>query len=100
MSNATSCCCFVLRDRGRGQLSVVTFGGKWPTVRTRPGEFVALPPFQAEQAFERLHEPVVPPSARGFLEGNSRLVQELVEQRMAEMIELGSVVRVQVGQSS
>jgi len=61
---------------------------------------VALPPFQAEQAFERLHEPVLPPSARGFLEGNSRLVQELVEQRMAEMIELGSVVRVQVAQSS
>ena len=27
----------VLRDRGRGQLSVVTFGGKWPTVRTRHG---------------------------------------------------------------
>ena len=63
-------------------------------------EIVALPPLQAEQAFERLHEPVLPPSARGFLEGNSRLVQELVEQRMAEMIELGSVVRVQVAQSS
>ena len=78
----------------------VTVGGEWTTVRARQGEFVALPPFQAEQAFERLHEPVLPPSARGFLEGNSRLVQELVEQRMAEMIELGSVVRVQVAQSS
>ena len=56
--------------------------------------------FQAEQAFERFQEPVPASDARGFLEGNSRLVQELVEQRMAEMIELGSVVRVQVAQSS
>jgi len=55
---------------------------------------VALPPFQAEQTFERFQEPVPASSARRFLEGNGRLVQELVEQRMAELLELGSVVRL------
>ena len=82
-------------------LAFQAYSKNTPLAKSWCGDFfVALPPLQAEQAFERLHEPVLPPSARGFLEGNSRLVQELVEQRMAEMIELGSVVRVQVAQSS
>ncbi len=59
-----------------------------------------LPPFQAEQAFERVQQPVPASGARGFLEGNGRLVQELVEQRMAKLLELGSVVGAQVAQAS
>ncbi len=61
---------------------------------------MTLPPFQAEQAFKRVQQPVPASGARGFLEGNGWLVQELVEQRMAQLLELGSVVRAQVAQAS
>src|SRR5712692_1164560 len=59
-----------------------------------------LPPFQAEHGFERVQPPVPATGASAFLEGNGRLVQELVEQRMAKVLELGSVVGAQGAQAS
>jgi hypothetical protein len=60
----------------------VTFGGPAAVLKSRGdglGGIVTLPPFQAEQAVKRVQQPVPASGARGFLEGNGRLVQELVE---------------------
>src|SRR6266699_460045 len=90
MSNAPSCCCFA----GSTVKTLIRISGLLSF------EIVALPPLQAEQAFQRFQEPVPASGARRLLEGNGGLVQELVEQRVAELLNLGSAVWAQVGQAS
>src|SRR4029077_17544740 len=55
-----------------------------------------ITPLQAKQPFQRLEQAVAAPRLRGLLEGDGRLVQELAEQRMAEVLDLRAVVGAQM----
>src|SRR5207249_8762729 len=61
---------------------------------TRTLSFISA--LQAEEALQRLEQAVAPPGLRGLFEGDGRLVQELVEQRMAEVLDFSAVVRAQM----
>src|SRR3989449_9363704 len=61
---------------------------------TRTLSFISA--LQAEEALQRLEQAVPPPGLRGLFEGDGRLVQELVEQRMAEVLDFSAVVRAQM----
>src|SRR5690348_12571744 len=54
---------------------------------------------QTEQPLERLEQPVPPTGFGRRLDGDRGLMQELVEQRLTEMLELAPVLRAQVRQS-
>src|SRR2546425_11130086 len=43
---------------------------------------------------------LAPPGLRGLFEGDGRLVQELVEQRMAEVLDFSAVVRAQMREAA
>ena len=59
---------------------------------TRTLSFISA--LQAEEALQRLEQAVPPPGLRGLFEGDGRLVQELVEQRMAEVLDFSAVTGV------
>src|SRR6266480_3520386 len=55
---------------------------------------------QAEKPLEGLEQTVASPGLRGFLEGDGRLVQKLVEQRVTEMLDLPAVVGAQMREAA
>src|SRR5437773_10205231 len=55
---------------------------------------------QAEEALQRLEQAVPPPGLRGLFEGDGRLMQELVEQRMAEVLDFSAVGRAQMREAA
>src|SRR5437764_737522 len=65
---------------------------------TRTLSFISA--LQAEEALQRLEQAVPPPGLRGLFEGDGRLVQELVEQRMAEVLDFSAVVRAQMREAA
>src|SRR3989454_11860499 len=65
---------------------------------TRTLSFISA--LQAEEALQRLEQAVAPPGLRGLFEGDGRLVQELVEQRMAEVLDFSAVVRAQMREAA
>src|ERR1700739_2037742 len=56
----------------------------------------AISRFQAEQALQGLEEAVAPPGSRGLLQRDGGVVQQLVEQRLTEVLELGAIFRREV----
>src|SRR6266516_14416 len=56
----------------------------------------AIRPLQAEQLLQRLEETVAAAGLRGLLERNRGVVQTLDEQRVADLLRLGSTLRRQV----
>src|SRR2546430_2039971 len=65
---------------------------------TRTLSFISA--LQAEEALQRLEQAVAPPGLRGLFEGDGRLVQELVEQRMAEVLDFSAVARAQMREAA
>src|SRR3989442_12721019 len=55
---------------------------------------------QAEEPLQRLKQAVAAPGLRGFLEGDGRLVQKLVEERVAEVLHLFAVVGAQMREAA
>src|SRR5439155_2645525 len=67
-----------------------------PVTRTLP----LIAPLQAEEPLQSLEQAVAPPGLRGLLEGHGWLVQKLVEQRMAEVLDLSAVVGAQMREAA
>src|SRR2546426_8884293 len=55
-----------------------------------------IAPLQAKQSFQRLEQAVAPPGLCGLLEGQGRLVQKLVQQRLAEVLDLSAILGAQM----
>ena len=56
----------------------------------------AIARFQAKQALQGFEEAVTPAGARSLLQSDGGLVQELVEQRVTEVLELRAILQSQV----
>src|SRR2546423_10657334 len=58
-----------------------------------------IPPLQTEEPLQGVEQPVPPTGPRGFLQRDRGLVEELVEQRLAEVGDLVAILRAQVGEA-
>src|SRR2546425_115483 len=67
-----------------------------PVTRTLP----AILPLQAEEPLERLEQTVAPSGLRGLFERDGRLVQKLVQQGLAEVLDLPTILRAQMGETA
>src|SRR2546422_6906184 len=67
-----------------------------PVTRTLP----VITPLQAEEPLQRLKQAVAAPGLRGLLEGDGRQVQKLVEERVAEVLDLLAVVGAQMREAA
>src|SRR5947208_14908189 len=59
-----------------------------------------IAPLQAKQPFQRLEQAVAPPGLCGLLEGQGRLVQKLVQQRLAEVLDLPAILGAQMREAA
>src|SRR2546422_567266 len=59
-----------------------------------------IAPLQAKQSFQRLEQAVAPPGLCGLLEGQGRLVQKLVQQRLAEVLDLSAILGAQMREAA
>src|SRR6266850_7988819 len=67
-----------------------------PVTRT----LLLITPLQAEEPLQRLEQAVAAPGLRGLLEGDGRLVQKLVEERVAEVLDRFAVVGAQMREAA
>src|SRR5207245_8518173 len=59
-----------------------------------------IPPLQAEEPLQRLEQTVAPPGLRRLLERDGRLVQKLVQQRLAEVLDLSAILGAQMREAA
>src|SRR3977135_4126496 len=59
-----------------------------------------IAPLQAEQPLQRLEQTVAPPGLRGLLERDGRLVEKLVQQGVAEVLDLPAILGAQMREAA
>src|SRR5947208_3183546 len=59
-----------------------------------------IPSLQTEQPLQGVEQPVPPAGPRRFLQGDGGLVEELVQQRLAEVFDLAAILGAQVREAA